>query len=300
MLRRFLTILLFNTIKISIAQTLYKTPLYSEVNKTTHTYFSKNNKTLQLDYYRAEKSQQLAPLVVYVHGGGFSGGKRDEVEFVNFATKLAKRGYAVASVSYQLTMKGIGFGCNVSADKKVDAINTASNDVNVAVNYILENNGKFKIEPTKIILSGSSAGAETVLNMVYTYKDSVLPPDFSYAGVIGMAGAITSLSNINEHSAIPTQLFHGTGDRLVPYNIAPHHYCTPDSKGYLTLYGSKAIAKRLSGLGTSYYLYTVEGGSHDWASLPITQCFDEIIDFLFNDIVMEKSKRQTIRTITSN
>ncbi|CAM1373534.1 alpha/beta hydrolase [Tenacibaculum xiamenense] len=299
MFKNVFTFLLLISIEISVGQTLYKNQNYSEVNKTTHTYSSQGNKTLLLDFYKAKQNEQTTPLIIYVHGGGFSGGKRDESEIVSFATKLAQYGYAVASVSYQLTMKGIGFGCNVNTDKKIEAINTASNDVNLAVKYILENNNKFKIDTTKIVLSGSSAGAETVLNMVYTYKDGVLSPDFSYAGVIGMAGAITTLSNINENSAIPTQLFHGTGDRLVPYNIAPHHYCTPDSSGYLMLFGSKAIAKRLSGLGTSYYLYTIEGGSHEWASLPITQCFDEIIDFIYNDVLETESKRQTIRTINS-
>ncbi len=300
MLKNFFTFLLLFTVTISISQVLYKNPVYTEINKSTHTYSNHLNSPLKFDFYKAKANKQLTPLVVYVHGGGFSSGKRDEKDFVDFAKKLAEYGYAVASVSYRLTMKGIGFGCNVDSDKKIAAINTASYDVNLAVNYILKKNNQFNIESSKIILAGSSAGAETVLNTVYTYKDSILPPDFSYAGVIGMAGAITSLNNINENTAIPTQLFHGTGDRLVPYNIAPHHYCLPNKNGYLLLFGSNPIAKRLSGLGAAYYLYTVEGGSHDWASLPITQCFDEIIDFLFNDIVKAKTKRQTVRTITSN
>ena len=177
------------------------------------------------------------------------------------------------------------------SSKKIAAIDSASYDVSLAIKYMLDNDKEFHIDKNKIILAGSSAGAETVLNMAYVYEDKTLPSGFNYAGVIGMAGAITTLDKINSNTAIPTQLFHGTGDRFVPYNIAPHHYCNSNDKGYIMLYGSELIAKRLKGLGASYYFYSIYGGSHSWASLPITRSFDEIIDFLYHDIVSINSRK---------
>jgi predicted esterase len=50
-----------------------------------------------------------------------------------------------------------------------------------------------------------------------------LPADFKYGGLISMAGAIFDLALINEQSAMPIQLFHGSCDNLVPYGSAPHH-----------------------------------------------------------------------------
>jgi para-nitrobenzyl esterase len=291
------TILLIIAAKVSIAQTLYIDSIFSEVNKTTYSFSTYNNETLQFDYYIADNAQEQVPLLVFVHGGGFSYGVRDSEDIVSFATKIAQRGYAVASVSYRLTMKGIGFGCDVEASKKIATIDSASYDVCSAIKYILDNNKIFRIDQNKIILAGSSAGAETVLNMAYVYEDETLPSGFNYAGVISMAGAIISLDKINRNTAIPTQLFHGTADRLVPYNIAPHHYCNSNDKGYLMLYGSEPIAERLKGLGTSYYFYSIDGGSHGWANLPMTMCFDEIIDFLYHDIISINSIRQTYRTI---
>ncbi len=281
----------------TVAQTLYVDSVFSEVDKTTHVYYTDQRDTLQLDHYAAAAAQAPTPLLVFVHGGGFSSGARDDKKTVDFAHQLARRGYAVAAVSYRLTMSGIGFGCDVKAGEKVAAIDAASHDVGLAVKHLLDDREAFRIDQDKVILAGSSAGAEAVLNMAYVYEDKNLPPDFSYAGVISMAGAVVNIDKIDRTTAIPTQLFHGTGDRLVPYGTAPHHYCHTDDPGYLMLYGSEPIAERLQGLGVSYYLYTVLGGAHRWAGLPLTQSFDEIVDFLYHDVMDASALRQTHRTV---
>lgn len=283
--------------KCLFTQTLYMDSLFADITKATFIYDTIDEEILQFDYYLAADAPKETPLLIYVHGGGFSTGKRDDEKIVSFCNKLAYYGYAVASVSYRLTMKDIGFGCDVAAAEKIAAINSASYDVNRAVNYILHHSEGFNINKDKVVLIGSSAGAETVLNMAYVLNDSNLFNSFNYAGVIGMAGAIITLDSIDCSNAIPTQLFHGTGDRLVPYRLAAHHYCYSSDAGYLMLYGSKAIANRLKGLGTAYYFYSIEGGAHDWSWLPLTKAFNEIIDFLYFDVVNVKAIRQTTRTI---
>lgn len=250
-----------------------------------------------LDYYRAKEAKDKLPLVIYVHGGGFMVGNRGGKGLENFANKLASRGYAVASISYRLTMKDKGFGCDTEAQAKKKAFDEASVDVDNAVKYILENEKIFNIEKDKIVLSGSSAGAEAVLNTVYDFEHKELPKDFKYGGVISMAGALTTMENITGETAIPTQMFHGTGDSLVPFDVAPHHYCSDSQPGYWILYGSGTIARKLRGLGKSYYLYTVYGGSHRWAGKPMELFFEDIIDFLYNDVVNPISNRQTERTM---
>ncbi|WP_164914154.1 alpha/beta hydrolase [Aquimarina sediminis] len=298
-MKNILTFILIMAIEVSIAQTQYLDSIFSEVNKTTHVFNTHKNDSLQLDYYIASEIKEQVPLLVYVHGGGFSGGQRDSDGIVAFATKLAQHGFAVASVSYRLTMKGIGFGCNTKTNKKIEAIDAASHDVGIAIKYILDHNQEFNIDKSKVILAGGSAGAEAVLNMAYVYEDNTLPADFKYAGVISLAGAITTVDKIKHETAIPTQLFHGTGDILVPYGVAPHHYCKSNDKGLLMLYGSAPIAKRLKGLGSPYYLYSITGGSHAWAELPLTKCFSDIIDFLYHDVLYSTSIRQTERTINT-
>jgi hypothetical protein len=139
---------------------------------------------------------------------------------------------------------------------------------------------------------GTSAGAEAVLNLAYVYHNKTLPKNYKFAGVISMAGAIVSIENITKKTAIPTQLFHGTDDKLVPYHIAPHHYCNKTDVGYLTLYGSKAIADKLKSIDKSYYFYSIKNGDHSWSGRPMHECTQEILDFLYYDVLKNK-KRQT-------
>ena len=150
-------IVLILAVKVSHAQTMYMDSIFTEVNKTTYTYDNSKSEALQFDYYIAGNAREEIPLLVYVHGGGFVGGTRDSKDLVNFATKLAQRGYAVASVSYRLSMRGIGFGCDVAAKKKIAAIDSASYDVGLAIKYIVDNNREFNIDRNKIVLMGSSA-----------------------------------------------------------------------------------------------------------------------------------------------
>ncbi|WP_339662498.1 carboxylesterase family protein [uncultured Polaribacter sp.] len=283
--------LLLFSFKLSYSQVLYLDKGFS-VSKKTSTYKTINYaKKLKFDFYKPRKAEGELPLLIYVHGGGFSGGKRNSKNVVRFAKQMAGRGYAVASVSYRLTMQNIGFGCATNSTDKINAFNDASEDISLAVKFIIDHKEKYNIDARKIILIGTSAGAEAILNLAYVYNNKILPSDFKFAGIISMAGAVTTIENITHQNAIPTQLFHGINDKIVPYNVASHHYCSKKSEGYLVLYGSKAIADKLKNIGKSYYLYSVKKGDHSWSIRPIIYSKPEIIDFLYYD-VLKQSKRQ--------
>ena len=265
------------------------------ITKETYTYHTfENEKNLHLDFYQSINYKNTKPLILYVHGGGFSGGARDENYLKNYSSKMAKNGFAVASISYRLTMKKLGFGCNTEASLKKEAFIKASEDISYATKYLIDNKKKFNIDTTKVILVGSSAGAEAILNLAYVYENKILEEEFKYAGVIAMAGAITSIEKISTKRAIPTLLFHGTKDKLVPYNVAPHHYCKKNKKGYLQLYGSKAIANKLKELNTSYNLYTIQNGNHSWNSKPMFVYFREMISFIDHQILQSKYQQKEV------
>ncbi|EAQ41902.1 alpha/beta hydrolase fold domain-containing protein [Polaribacter sp. MED152] len=278
------------------AQKLYLTDSF-KVKKRTFTYHKlKLEKNLKLDLYRPKKLKTIRPLIIYVHGGGFSGGKRNDDVSKTFSTEFTKFGYNVASISYRLTMKGIGFGCSTKADLKIKAFDEASKDLSYAIQYLLKKQKRFKIDTSKIILVGSSAGAEAILHFAYAYNNTILNDDVKIAGLVSMAGALTTLKNINSKTAIPTQLFHGTKDELVPYNIAPHHYCKTTDEGYLELFGSRAIADHLKKIDKSYYLYTVKNGDHSWNSRPIFEAKEHILDFLYFDVLQNKQRKTEVNT----
>ena len=115
---------------VGFSQRVHLDSTYDKVEKETYA-FKSAGEELAFDFYRAKKANGKLPLVVFVHGGGFSTGKRDSWHANHFAHRLARRGYAVASVSYRLTMKDVGFGCEVSATEKKGAIDNASMDLSL-------------------------------------------------------------------------------------------------------------------------------------------------------------------------
>jgi poly(3-hydroxybutyrate) depolymerase len=289
--------ILFFSLKIN-AQERYKDEITDSVRIETYTYAFKDGKSLDLDVYSpAFDNQSLRPLIFYVHGGGFSGGKRNEPGIQTFCKKLARHGYVVSSITYRLTRQGTAtaFGCNCPAIDKLNTFNEAVEDVQDATFFMIKNRDKMGIDPQKIILSGSSAGAEAVLNTAYQppYCYGLDSGPVSYAGVISMAGAVPDTSRIFKESAIPSLLFHGTCDNLVPYASAPHHYCKKSEPGYLILHGSYTIAEKLKKLETPFWLYTYCNAAHEIAGKPMSANFNEIVDFCYSYVVNKGTEQKT-------
>jgi acetyl esterase/lipase len=298
-----LFISLFLIIYISLAvsaQDRYLEILFDSVEVNTFTYIVKNGEKLDLDIYTPWGDyDENRPVLLYVHGGGFSGGTRNGNDIIEFCKRMAEYGYVTASISYRLTRKGepTGFGCDCPAEEKYKTFQAAVEDIQDATYYIIQNRETFGIDPHNIILIGSSAGAEAALIAAYS------PPNcfdlesgpVAYAGVISMAGAIPHLERVYDESAIPTMFFHGTCDNLVPYATAPHHYCQPSQPGFLVLHGAYTLSRRLEELNVPYWLHTTCGGKNELAGIPISQYFDEIVEFC-HDFVLDK-KGQNRHTI---
>jgi acetyl esterase/lipase len=296
-------VLLFFVFNRVNAQERYREPVADSVKVDTYTYAEKEGQVLDLDLYQpAFDGDNGRPVLVYVHGGGFSGGARDEAYIREFCRHVATYGYVVASVSYRLTRKGTktGFGCDCPAAEKMNTFHAAVEDLQDATYFLVERREQFAIDPHKIILAGSSAGAETVLNTAFQppYCYGLDSGPVSYAGVISMAGAVPDTSLIYEESAVPALLFHGTGDRLVPYATAAHHYCDKTAPGYLVLNGAYTIAERLKQLDKPYWLYTVCGAGHEVNSTPMTKYFDDIMQFCYDFVL--KGKKAQMHTVISS
>jgi len=276
----------------------YQTEIIDSVSVNTYTYATKDGEELKFDLYMpALEFEKNKVVILYVHGGGFYAGNRSDGK--TFCTRLARYGYAALSLSYRLTRKGTksGFGCDCTKTEKLATFQSAVEDIQDATAYLIQNRESLGIDPQKIILAGSSAGAESVLNAAYQppFCYGLASGPVAYAGVISMAGAIPDLSKIYDESAVPSMFFHGTCDNLVPYATAPHRHCKETDAGYIMLYGGYSIAEKLRELGKPYWLVTICGGAHEWAGKPMTVFFDEIIRFC-NEFVIQGKKEQ-IHTI---
>lgn len=251
----------------------------------TLNYFKNDSTSLDLDLFLPKVNNvKKVPLIIFVHGGGFSGGDRKAGH--TFGKFLASKGYACASISYTLYMKNKDFGCNGILSEKVKAIRMAASDLWAATTYLIDNSTKLNIDTAKIFIAGSSAGAETVLHAAYwDYKtmnlfENTLSTTFKYAGVISGAGAIMDLNLITSKNLIPIMLFHGDADPTVPYKTAAHHYCTCDSPGWLMLFGSYSIYNHIVGLNSNVQLTTFCGGDHRYNNYYMTTDIQTVVDFL--------------------
>lgn len=283
----------------------YQAVCFGQVQKDTYTYATKSGAALALDLYRPVGDRaRNRMMVLYVHGGGFSGGRRDEPAQAAFAEQLSRMGYVVGSMSYRLTMRGKSFGCDQPAPNKIATFQAAVEDIRDATSYLLRNATTLGIDPARIVLAGSSAGAEAVLHAAYWRDRDLLPTspklplDFKYAGVISMAGAIVDTTLISRRRAMPTLLFHGPCDPLIPYTAASHHHCAETDPGYLLLHGGYNIAQRLRNIGMPFHLMTACYGQHEWNGIPLTRHTDDIAEFLYRDVFLGEF-RQVHRRITA-
>jgi acetyl esterase/lipase len=113
------------------------------VEVRTLTYASRGGVDLVLDLYLPpEPIRRPAPVIVFLHGGGWSGGTR--ATGPDFRRYFAQDGLAMASIEYRLT-PSITFPANVE-------------DVRSAVRWLKANASAHGLDPDRICLWGTSAG----------------------------------------------------------------------------------------------------------------------------------------------
>lgn len=113
------------------------------VEMTTLTYAVRDGQNLVLDLYRpAAPANAPHPVIVFLHGGGWSGGTRTTGP--DFRRYFAQDGFAMASIEYRLT-PAITFPANVE-------------DVKTAIRWLRANAEAHGLDPARICLWGTSAG----------------------------------------------------------------------------------------------------------------------------------------------
>ncbi len=100
----------------------------------------------KLDLYVPEKSGGALPVIVWVHGGGWQGGSKNQCR--PLADGFVARGYAVASVGYRLSGEAI-FPAQLE-------------DCKAAVRWLRAHARDYGLDPARFAAWGSSAGGHLV------------------------------------------------------------------------------------------------------------------------------------------
>jgi acetyl esterase/lipase len=122
---------------VGLAACLCAGGLHAEVERDVE-YGRVDDKPLTLNLFKPEGKQ--AGLVVYVHGGGWRGGAKEDCPILS----LVRAGYVVASVEYRLTPQA-PFPANIQ-------------DIKGAIRFLRAEGAMHGIETQRIAIIGSSAG----------------------------------------------------------------------------------------------------------------------------------------------
>ena len=257
---------------VAKAQTRYVDNIFKDIKLRTFNYAIKKSDTLKLDIYDAvDDSLSKKPLMVLVHGGGFYSGQRNDSYMISLAETIAKKGYVVASVDYRLIHDHNDLTCHTPHTAVFEIYKNSAKDVLDALLFLTDYKTDFRIDDSKIVLTGSSAGAETILNIAYNrdlITNSKRHKSIKIAGVVSISGALFDTKDIAFHNSVPGVFYHGEEDPVVPYDKGAHHSCDTSSNGFFILEGSKKIAEKLEYLDTSFMLYSYKYRGHDIFNLP--------------------------------
>ncbi len=219
--------------RLAFAALRYRTPVFSGATSTTATYgsapdFITNTPvTLQLDLYRPTGDVATRrPLLVWIHGGAFLSGNRGQMAAESRA--YAQLGYVTASISYRLdpgnhclqVQAGHYTGDELIAERArcEKAILGARDDAAMAISWLRAHAATYGIDPTRVAVGGSSAGAITAIHVGETLNIPGSPPPAAsqVSAVLAMSGCNYVDDSIDAFDA-PIAVLASGGDQLVPF-----------------------------------------------------------------------------------
>lgn len=258
----------------------------------TYMYIQRDTCELFMDVYNPAPGSQKCidgkkkPTIIFMFGGGFIRGTRDNQDYHKWFRMMTEAGYRIISIDYRLGLKGstkVGIAQVNALDK---AIHIAVEDLFSATNYIIENAEQLGVETDNIVISGSSAGAISVMQAEYEISNgtswaSVLPQGFDYAGVMSFAGAILSREGKVDFkkAPAPTLMLHGTSDKLVEYKQIKVFN--------LGFFGGGTLVERFKKYGLSYNMYHFVDYGHE-----IAGSMDTTTDLQFQFLEKNVMKKQ--------
>ncbi len=243
-------------------------------------YAERDTCSLVMDVFLPEAQAEKYPCMIYLYGGGFTQNNLRSKFSRELCRRFADAGYVTLAVDYRLGLKGVRFKNPAQMVKPLErAVKMAAEDLFSAVEYVIANSEEMKIDTSRILLSGSSAGAITVLQTDYelcnrTALSAGMPEDFRFAGVISYAGAVFSREgrcDYRVHAPAPTMFLHGTADKLVEYKKIQIF-----NTGF---FGSDALVRRFEKFGYPYMIARFEDHSHEVAVYN-NDLFDETMWFI--------------------
>lgn len=208
---------------------------------------------LKLDVYTPDNTSDNRPAFVFIHGGGFAGGSKQQGRIIEWANYYTSRGWVFISLDYRLKRdKGtvpqqwLDYAVNIPKNKAAQflAIYPAQRDAKAALRWVVSNANTYKINTNFITVGGGSAGAITAITLgisnqedfrdeIYGKQDPTLGTThldqaYKIQTIVDLWGsklALDVMEQIYGHQRFDGDdpalfIAHGTEDPIVPFSKA--------------------------------------------------------------------------------
>ncbi|MCU4174419.1 alpha/beta hydrolase [Carboxylicivirga sp. N1Y90] len=263
---------------------------------------------LKLDVYTPDNELENRPVFLFIHGGGFAGGTKQQGRIIEWANYYTSRGWVFISADYRLKrhkgtvpIEWLDFAEKLPKAAKVGpflAIYPAIRDAKAALRWVVANADVYNINTDYITVGGGSAGAITAITMGISnpedFRDELTfeqdPSltttniDQSYQIKIivdlwGSKAALDAMEKIFSHQRFDRNdpalfIAHGTEDPTVPFINA------------------KELKQMYESTGAPFVYYPLEGKGHGaWGAMLDNKRLEE----LAFDFIVEQQKLKVIR-----
>lgn len=213
----------------------------------------------KLDFYKAKNVSGSAPLLIFVHGGGWKRGDKRNATGSDKVTHYNGLGYHMALINYRLVPAA--------------TVEQQGADVAAAIAFLLKNRAKLGIDTSRVVLMGHSAGAHlsALVGSDPQYLRGVGLEMDDLSGVIPIDGAAYDVpAQMSDGAKMMKDTYvqaFGTEPERQKMLSPFHHAAGPNAPTFLILHvdrddgkrQSEALARALRKAGTKTQLNAFEG-----------------------------------------
>jgi acetyl esterase/lipase len=248
------------------------------------TYLLANNYENKLDVYKPKNAAGPTPTVIYIHGGGWTGGTK-EASILSILPYL-DMGWAVVNVEYRLA--------------KVSIAPAAVEDCRCALRWVIKNAKQYNFDITRLITTGNSAGGHLALTTGMLPDSAGLDrecygtEDLKVAAIVnwyGITDVVDELEGPNLKGYAVTWLGSLPNREEVARRVSPLQYVRKGLPPIITIHGDAdptvpyqhavRLQKALNEAGVPNQLVTIPGGHHgNFTTEQNIHAFTEIFSFL--------------------
>lgn len=237
----------------------------------------------RMDLYFPLQKASSAPVLLFLHGGGFREGDRKQYGYV--AEPFAQHGILTVVASYRLTSGGFAHPAQ-------------PDDAKAAVAWIYKNIARHGGNPNAIYISGHSAGAILTadIGVDLSWLDQMKVPRSAVRGIVPISGPyeLAGWKELSEYVPTPEAEAKASALRHVnaPAPVAIIAYGSLEERFMDT---SAALAKALAAKGTQTKTLVLEGKDHAGAVWELSDANSPLTKAMLAMIQSGPSKLSTVR-----